>query len=75
MMARSALIAAAGERRTQGVCLDPLLQADGLAGHKAGLGLAFCRKVMDTHKGYLWAESVEGSGSTFYLLFPLVQPE
>ena len=36
-----------------------------------GLGLAFCRKVMDAHHGYIWAESEEGKGSTFYLLFPL----
>ncbi len=40
-----------------------------------GLGLAFCRKVMDAHGGYVWAESVEGQGSTFFLLFPLEQPE
>jgi len=39
--------------------------------HGTGLGLAFCRKVMDAHKGYIWAESVMGKGSTFYLLFPL----
>jgi PAS domain S-box-containing protein len=39
--------------------------------HGTGLGLAFCRKVMDAHKGYIWAESVLGKGSTFYLLFPL----
>ncbi|KAF0218405.1 MAG: multi-sensor signal transduction histidine [Geobacteraceae bacterium] len=36
-----------------------------------GLGLAFCRKVMDVHKGYIWAESEEGKGSSFFLLFPL----
>ena len=36
-----------------------------------GLGLAFCRKVMDAHQGYIWAESEEGKGSTFFLLFPL----
>jgi signal transduction histidine kinase len=39
--------------------------------HGTGLGLAFCRKVMDAHKGYIWAESTKGKGSTFYLLFPL----
>lgn len=40
-----------------------------------GLGLAFCRKVMDVHKGFIWAESVEGEGSTFHLLFPVVPKE
>ena len=36
-----------------------------------GLGLAFCRKVMDAHNGYIWAESSDGGGSTFRALFPL----
>lgn len=36
-----------------------------------GLGLAFCRKVMDAHGGYIWAESVIGQGSSFIALFPL----
>jgi PAS domain S-box-containing protein len=36
-----------------------------------GLGLAFCRKVMDAHGGYIWAESVLDEGSTFTVLFPL----
>lgn len=36
-----------------------------------GLGLAFCRKVMDIHRGFIWAESREGRGSTFFLLFPV----
>jgi len=39
--------------------------------HGTGLGLTFCRKVMDAHKGYIWAESVKDKGSTFFLLFPL----
>jgi signal transduction histidine kinase len=37
----------------------------------SGLGLTFCRKVMDVHHGFIWAESEEGKGSTFFLLFPL----
>lgn len=37
----------------------------------SGLGLAFCRKVMDAHHGYIWAESEEGKGSIFFLLIPL----
>jgi PAS domain S-box-containing protein len=40
-----------------------------------GLGLTFCRKVMDAHNGYIWAESVEGKGSTFFVLFPVTPPE
>ena len=36
-----------------------------------GLGLAFCRKVMDAHGGLLWAESELGKGSVFSVLFPL----
>jgi PAS domain S-box-containing protein len=36
-----------------------------------GLGLAFCRKVMDAHGGLLWAESDLGKGSIFNVLFPL----
>jgi PAS domain S-box-containing protein len=37
----------------------------------SGLGLAFCRKVMDVHHGYIWAESEEGKGSSFFLLMPV----
>jgi signal transduction histidine kinase len=36
-----------------------------------GLGLAFCRKAVDLHHGYIWAESCEGKGSTFFLLIPV----
>lgn len=36
-----------------------------------GLGLAFCRKVMDAHRGFIWAESEPDKGSTFLMLFPL----
>lgn len=40
-----------------------------------GLGLAFCRKVMDAHSGLLWVESSPGAGSAFYALFPLTGGE
>lgn len=41
----------------------------------SGLGLAFCRKVMDAHGGFIWAESVIEKGSTFIVLLPLQSAE
>jgi signal transduction histidine kinase len=37
----------------------------------SGLGLAFCRKVMDAFGGYIWVESEPEKGSIFTVLFPL----
>ncbi|ACH37041.1 response receiver sensor histidine kinase, PAS domain-containing [Citrifermentans bemidjiense Bem] len=40
-----------------------------------GLGLAFCRKAVDAHGGYIWAESEPGAGSVFTLMFPALPEE
>lgn len=32
-----------------------------------GLGLSLAKRIVDKHKGKLWAESVEGEGSIFYV--------
>ena len=35
-----------------------------------GLGLAICRHIIEGHNGRIWAESVLGKGSTFYIQLP-----
>ncbi len=36
----------------------------------SGLGLAFCKEVIDAHKGRIWAESRPLEGSTFTITLP-----
>ena len=37
----------------------------------SGLGLAFCKLVVDAHGGRIWVQSEEGQGSQFHFVLPL----
>lgn len=41
----------------------------------SGLGLAFCKLAVENFNGIIWAESTEGSGSSFIILLPSHEPD
>ena len=47
-------------------------KADGArSGGGTGLGLSIARHIVEAHGGKIWAESMEGQGSTFYFSIPV----
>ncbi|MDQ6812634.1 MAG: ATP-binding protein [Bacteroidota bacterium] len=36
-----------------------------------GIGLSLCKRIIENHKGFIWADSVVDEGSEFYILLPV----
>jgi signal transduction histidine kinase len=51
--------------------LDSKISRPGTEGESStGLGLLLCKDFIEKHGGIIWAESEEGSGTTFYFTLP-----
>ena len=61
-------------RKDLGRIFERFYKADrARTGGGTGLGLSIARHMIESHGGYIWAESQEESGSTFYFTLPVAR--
>jgi len=61
-------------KKIMGRILDPFFTTKKV-GEGTGLGLAVCFGIVRAHGGTIWAESENGSGTTFVVELPIREPQ
>lgn len=53
---------------------DPFKRMSNARERGLGLGLAICRKIVESHGGKIWCESTPGAGTAFFFTWPKSAP-
>ena len=62
-------------KEAQGVIFDLFTRVDRADSTEGdGIGLATCKKILESHGGSIWVESQAGRGATFFFTLPDVGP-
>lgn len=57
---------------------EPFKQSNRPHGHHSrgfGLGLAICRRIIETHQGRIWAEATTDEGATLIIILPIAKSQ